>query len=142
MNARLDTIQAAVLSQKLSIFADEIEARSQLAQRYRDLLGDIVHIPDIPEGDTSVWAQYTVRLPNGCDRDAVASRLKESGVPTAVYYAKPLHQQTAYQHYPVAGNGLPVSDRLAGEVLSLPMHPYLAEPTQRLVADALRRALD
>ena len=142
MNARLDTIQAAVLSQKLSIFADEIEARSQLAQRYGDLLGDIVRIPDIPEGHTSVWAQYTVRLPTNHKRDAVAARLKEAGAPTAVYYAKPLHQQTAYRHYPVAGNGLPVSDRLAGEVLSLPMHPYLAEPTQRRIADALRRALD
>jgi dTDP-4-amino-4,6-dideoxygalactose transaminase len=142
MNARLDTIQAAVLSQKLSIFADEIEARSQLAQRYGDLLGDIVAIPDIPEGHTSVWAQYTVRLPNSRDRDAVAARLKEAGVPTAVYYAKPLHQQTAYRHYPISGNGLPVSEKLAAEVLSLPMHPYLAEPTQRRIADALRRALD
>ena len=142
MNARLDTIQAAVLSQKLSIFTGEIEARSQLAQRYGDLLGDIVHIPDIPEGDTSVWAQYTVRLPNSRDRDAVAAQLKEAGVPTAVYYAKPLHQQTAYRHYPISGNGLPVSEKLAAEVLSLPMHPYLAEPTQRRIADALRRALD
>jgi dTDP-4-amino-4,6-dideoxygalactose transaminase len=83
-----------------------------------------------------------VRLPNSCDRDAVAARLKEAGVPTAVYYAKPLHQQTAYRHYPIAGNGLPVSEKLAAEVLSLPMHPYLAEPTQRRIADALRRALD
>jgi dTDP-4-amino-4,6-dideoxygalactose transaminase len=142
MNARLDTIQAAVLSQKLAIFANEIEARNQVARRYADLLGDIVHVPEIPEGHTSVRAQYTVRLPNGCDRDTVASRLKEAGVPTAVYYAKPLHQQTAYRHYPAAGNGLPVSEMLAGEVLSLPMHPYLAEPTQRRIADALRRALD
>ncbi len=142
MNARLDTIQAAVLSQKLSIFADEIAARNQVARRYADLLGGIVHIPDIPEGHTSVWAQYTVRLPNGCDRDVVASRLKEAGVPTAVYYARPLHQQTAYRHYPVAGNGLPISERLAGEVLSLPMHPYLADPIQRRITDALRRARD
>ena len=142
MNARLDTIQAAVLSQKLSIFTDEIEARNRVAQGYADLLGDIAHLPKIPEGHTSVWAQYTVRLPNGCDRDAVASQLKEAGVPTAVYYAKPLHQQTAYRHYPVAGNGLPVSDRLAGEVLSLPMHPYLDERVQRRIADALRRALN
>jgi dTDP-4-amino-4,6-dideoxygalactose transaminase len=142
MNARLDTIQAAVLSQKLSIFADEIEARNRVAQRYADLLGDIAHVPDIPEGHTSVWAQYTLRLPSDCDRDAVASRLKRAGVPTAVYYAKPLHQQTAYRHYPVAGNGLPVSERLGGEVLSLPMHPYLAELTQRRISDALRRALD
>lgn len=141
MNARLDTIQAAVLSQKLSIFSDEIEARKRVAQRYADLLGDIVHVPAVPEGHTSVWAQYTVRLPSGCDRDAVVPRLKEADVPTAVYYAKPLHQQTAYRHYPVAGNGLPVSDRLAAEVLSLPMHPYLAEAVQRRITDALRRAL-
>jgi dTDP-4-amino-4,6-dideoxygalactose transaminase len=142
MNARLDTIQAAVLSQKLMIFADEIEARNQVARRYGDLLGDIVHVPEIPQGYTSVWAQYTVRLPTDHNRDALAVRLKEVAVPTAVYYAKPLHQQTAYRHYPLAGNGLPVSERLAGEVLSLPMHPYLTEPTQRRIVDALRRALD
>jgi dTDP-4-amino-4,6-dideoxygalactose transaminase len=142
MNARLDTIQAAVLSQKLAIFADEIEARNQVARRYGDSLGDIVQAPEIPEGLTSVWAQYTVHLPTNYNRDAVAARLKEAGVPTAVYYAKPLHQQTAYRHYPVAGNGLPVSERLAGEVLSLPMHPYLAEPVQRRITDTLRRALN
>ena len=142
MNARLDTIQAAVLSQKLSIFADEIEARSQAAQRYADLLGDIVHVPDIPEGHTSVWAQYTIRLPNGATRDGVAVQLKSAGVPTAVYYARPLHQQTAYHHYPVAGNGLPISDRLATEVLSLPMHPYLDVSTQRRIVGALRKAVD
>ncbi len=141
MNARLDTIQAAVLSQKLAVFADEVAARNRVAARYADLLGDLVEVPQVPEGLASVWAQYTVRLPAGRDRDAVAARLKAAGVPTAVYYAKPLHRQTAYRDYPVAGNGLPVSDRLAGEVLSLPMHPYLDEPTQDRIARALRRAL-
>ena len=141
MNARLDTIQAAVLSQKLGVFADEVAARNRVAARYADLLGDIAEVPQVPEGLASVWAQYTVRLPAGRDRDAVAARLKAAGVPTAVYYAKPLHRQTAYRDYPVAGNGLPVSDRLAGEVLSLPMHPYLDEPTQDRIAQALRAAL-
>jgi dTDP-4-amino-4,6-dideoxygalactose transaminase len=141
MNARLDTIQAAVLSQKLGVFADEIAARNRVAARYAELLGNIAAVPQVPDGLESVWAQYTVRLPAGADRDAVAARLKTAGVPTAVYYAKPLHRQTAYRDYPVAGNGLPVSDRLAGEVLSLPMHPYLDEPTQERIARALRAAL-
>ncbi|HEY1301757.1 MAG TPA: DegT/DnrJ/EryC1/StrS family aminotransferase [Stellaceae bacterium] len=141
MNARLDTIQAAVLSQKLGVFADEIAVRNRVAARYAELLGDIAAVPQVPDGLESVWAQYTVRLPAGADRDAVAARLKTAGVPTAVYYAKPLHRQTAYRDYPVAGNGLPVSDRLAGEVLSLPMHPYLDEPTQERIAHALRAAL-
>lgn len=141
-NARLDTIQAAVLSAKLEIFADEIAARNRIAARYAELLGELVTVPVLPEGSTSVWAQYTVRLPPGTDRDRVAARLKSEGVPTAVYYAKPLHRQTAYRDYPISGNGLPVSERLSGEVLSLPMHPYLDAPTQQRIAAALRRALD
>ena len=141
MNARLDTIQAAVLLEKLGVFTDEIAARERVAARYGALLRDLVRVPEVPEGLTSVWAQYTVRLPPGVDRDAVAARMKAAGVPTAVYYAKPLHRQTAYRGYPVAGNGLPVSDRLAGEVLSLPMHPYLDERVQDRIVAALRAAL-
>ena len=99
-------------------------------------------VPRVPSGLTSVWAQYTVRLSRCEDRDGVAAKLKGQGVPTAVYYAKPLHQQTAYRSYPVAGNGLPVSDRLAGDVLSLPMHPYLNEPVQERIVGALRAATD
>src|SRR5262249_39336411 len=109
MNSRLDTMQAAVLLEKLVVFADEIAARQRVAARYSAALGDVVTTPEVPEGLTSVWAQYTVRLPPLCDRDAVAARLKSAGIPTAVYYAKPLHRQTAYHDYPVAGNGLPVS---------------------------------
>jgi dTDP-4-amino-4,6-dideoxygalactose transaminase len=142
MNARLDTIQAAVLSEKLSIFADEIEARNRVAVRYNSLFDELAAVPTIPAGLTSVWAQYTLRLPGIRDRDAVATKLKQSGIPTAVYYAKPLHCQTAYRDYPTAGNGLPVSERLAAEVLSLPMHPYLDEGTQQWIAAALRAALD
>ena len=141
MNARLDTIQAAVLSEKLGIFADETAARNRVAARYAALLDGLVSVPRLPAGLTSVWAQYTVRLSRGDDRDAVAAQLKAAGVPTAVYYAKPLHRQSAYRHYPSAGNGLPVSDRLASEVLSFPMHPYLEEATQDRIAAALRSAL-
>ena len=138
MNARLDTIQAAVLREKLTIFADEITARERLAARYGALLEEKVAVPRVPPGLTSVWAQYTVRLPSGCSRDAVATKLRAEGVPTAVYYHTPLHQQTAYRHYPVAGNGLPASERIAGEVLSLPMHPYLDDEVQdRIVAETV-----
>lgn len=141
MNARLDTIQAAVLIEKLAIFADEIVARHRVAARYNAALGNVVDVPQVPDGSTSVWAQYTVRLPPGRGRDAVAARLKERGIPTAVYYAKPLHLQTAYRDYPTAGNGLPVSERLADMVLSLPMHPYLDEPTQDRIIDAMQTAV-
>jgi dTDP-4-amino-4,6-dideoxygalactose transaminase len=141
MNARLDTMQAAVLLEKLRIFADEIAARQVVASRYSEMLGDVVRVPEVPEGMTSVWAQYTVRLPTGVDRAAMAGRLKAAGVPTAVYYVKPLHRQPAYCEYPIAGNGLPVSERLANEVLSLPMHPYLDAATQDRIVAAFRSAL-
>jgi dTDP-4-amino-4,6-dideoxygalactose transaminase len=141
MNARLDTMQAAILIEKLNIFADEIAARQRVAARYAAALHDVVLVPEVPAGMTSVWAQYTVRLPAGHDRDAVAARLKTMGVPTAVYYVKPLHRQPAYREYPVAGNGLPVSERLSDEVLSLPMHPYLDEAVQHRIIQSVRAAL-
>ena len=141
MNARLDTVQAAVLIEKLRIFTEEIGARQKVADRYSAALRDLVQVPELPEGLMSVWAQYTVRLPPRYDRDKVAAQLKSLGVPTAVYYVKPLHRQTAYRDYPVAGNGLPVSERLSDEVLSLPMHPYLAEPVQDRIIAALADVL-
>jgi dTDP-4-amino-4,6-dideoxygalactose transaminase len=141
MNARLDTIQAAVLREKLAVFAEEIEARNRVAAFYNERLSDIVEVPHVPVGLRSVWAQYTVRLADDCNRDQVVERLRAAGVPTAVYYARPLHRQTAYCRYPVAGNGLPASDRLAAQVLSLPMHPYLDQAAQNRVIEVLRRAL-
>ena len=141
MNARLDTMQAAVLLEKLAVFADEIAARQLVAARYGEMLRHRVRVPEVQDGLTTVWAAYTVRLPEGVDRDGVAARLKEAGVPTAIYYAKPLHRQTAYRDYPVAGNGLPVSERLSAEVLSLPMHPYLEEAVQQRIVAAVEAAL-
>jgi dTDP-4-amino-4,6-dideoxygalactose transaminase len=138
--SRLDTIQAAVLSEKLKIFPDEIDARNRVARRYAEGLGDLVPVPTVPAGSTSVWAQYTIRLKAGT-RDAFAAALKAEGVPTAIYYPIPLHLQQAYKHYPVGKGGVAVSERLAAEVISLPMHPYLDEPTQSRVIDSVRRAL-
>jgi len=140
LSARLDTIQAAVLIEKLKIFPDEIAERNRIAQRYGQALGDVVMVPAVPKGLVSVWAQYTVRIKAGT-RAAFAAALKAEGIPTAIYYPKPLHRQQAYRHYPSADGGLPVSDLLADEVISLPMHAYLDEATQDRVIAAVRRAV-
>jgi dTDP-4-amino-4,6-dideoxygalactose transaminase len=141
LTARLDTIQAAILIEKLKIFDDEIAARNQVAERYTSGLDNVVTVPRLAEGCTSVWAQYTIRLPNGVDRDGFAAALKAQGVPSAIYYVKSMHQQTAYRHFPVADGGLPVSEKLSGDVISLPMHAYLDEPTQERIIKAVRGAV-
>lgn len=138
MNGRLDTMQAAILLEKMKIFDEEIELRDKVYKRYNAGLKGVAGVPSIIDGGTSVWAQYTITVPN---RDAVAAKLKTAGVPTAIYYPKPLHQQTAYKHYPVAPGGLPVSDDLAGKVLSLPMHPYLDTATQDRIIAAVKAAV-
>lgn len=140
MNGRLDTMQAAVLIEKLKIFPSEIEARDRVAKYYNDNLRDVAVVPEVPEGYTSVWAQYTLRMA-GFNREQFQADLKAAGVPTAVYYPRPLHQQTAYKGFPVAGNGVPVSERLAQEVVSLPMHPYLTTEVQDRIIAAVKSAL-
>ncbi|HXZ46822.1 MAG TPA: DegT/DnrJ/EryC1/StrS family aminotransferase, partial [Pseudolabrys sp.] len=116
------------------------DARNQVARRYSDALGDIAAVPTMPAGTTSVWAQYTIRIAGG-RRDAFASALKTEGIPTAIYYPIPLHRQQAYKHFPIGKGGVAVSERLAAEVISLPMHAYLDPPTQDRIIDAARRAL-
>jgi len=140
ITGRLDSIQAAVLIEKLRVFPEEIVARNAIAARYAEGLADVTTVPRAGNESTSVWAQYTIRLEPG-RRDGLAAKLKEQGIPTAVYYAKPLHRQEAYRGFPVADGGLPVSDMLAGEVISLPMHAYLERPVQDRIIEAVRRAL-
>ena len=140
INGRLDTIQAAVLIEKLKIFPEEISARQRIARRYSADLADVVTVPEVAQGATSVWAQYTIRLPAG-RRDGFASALKSQGIQTAVYYPIPLHRQEPYQRFPIAEGGAPVSERLADEVISLPMHAYLDEATQDRIIAAARHAL-
>jgi dTDP-4-amino-4,6-dideoxygalactose transaminase len=140
MNSRLDTIQAAILIEKMRIFPDEIKARNQIAARYNECLRDVVLLPEVPEGLTSTWAQFTIRLPD-CDRNGFQRRLYAAGIPSAIYYRRPLHQQIAYSHCPVSGTGLPISERLAETVVSLPMHPYLTEADQDRIVSAVRDAL-
>ncbi|MDB5639660.1 MAG: aminotransferase DegT [Bradyrhizobium sp.] len=140
LTGRLDTVQAAVLLEKLKIFEDEIAARDKVAERYGRGLGNVVTVPRLASGCTSVWAQYTIRLPKGCDRESFAATLKAQGIPTAIYYPKSMHQQTAYRDFPVADGGLPASESLSSDVISLPMHAYLDEPTQERIIKAVRGA--
>lgn len=141
ITGRLDTMQAAILIEKLKIFEDEIAARNEVAERYARGLGNLVTVPRLASGCTSVWAQYTIRLPNGTNRDDFAAALRAQGIPTAIYYTKSMHQQTAYREFPVAEGGLPASERLSDDVISLPMHAYLDEATQQRVIEAVRGAL-
>jgi dTDP-4-amino-4,6-dideoxygalactose transaminase len=134
MNSRMDTIQAAVLLQKLTIFADEIEARNRVAARYAEGLGDVVRTPPVIPGGVSVWAQYVIETE---DRDGLAAHLRGEGIPTAVYYPVPLHTQPPYRGYPQPG-GLPVTEAAAGKVLALPMHAYLAPEVQDRIISAIR----
>ncbi|MCK1716090.1 MULTISPECIES: DegT/DnrJ/EryC1/StrS family aminotransferase [unclassified Bradyrhizobium] len=141
LTGRLDTMQAAILIEKLKIFDDEVAARNRVAERYARGLSNVVTVPRLAPGCTSVWAQYTIRLPEGTDRDGFAAALKAQGVPTAIYYAKSMHQQTAYKHYPVAEGGLPRCESLSADVISLPMHPYLDEAAQERIIAAVRGAI-
>jgi dTDP-4-amino-4,6-dideoxygalactose transaminase len=138
MTSRLDTMQAAVLLEKLAIFSDEAVARQEVADRYAAGLGNVVATPPVIDGATSVWAQYTVKVDN---RDAVAAACKVAGVPTAVYYPIPLSKQTGYSGYPTAPGGVPVSDELSLCVLSLPMHPYMESTVQETIIDSVRNAV-
>jgi dTDP-4-amino-4,6-dideoxygalactose transaminase len=138
--SRLDTIQAAILIEKLKIFPDEIDARNAIARRYNEGLNDVAIVPGVPPGMTSVWAQYTIRVRGG-RRDVLAAELKAERIPTAIYYPIPLHRQQAYKQYPVGKGGVAVSDRLADEVISLPMHAYLDTLTQDRIINVTRRVL-
>ena len=141
MTARLDTIQAAILDAKMDIFDDELDQRQHAADRYADYLADLVETPGLAAGATSSWAQYTVKLPAGSNRDAVMAHLKDQGVPSAIYYPVPMHQQPPYQRFPASNGGLSVTADLCARVMALPMHPYLEDAQQQQVATALASAL-
>jgi dTDP-4-amino-4,6-dideoxygalactose transaminase len=135
MNSRLDTLQAAILLEKLAIFADEIAARQAVADRYAEgLEGAVLSTPRV-HGGVSVWAQYVIEH---ADRDGLAAHLRTQGVPTAVYYPVPMHRQAPYAHFPQGPGGLPVSDAKAATVLALPMHPYLTPEVQDRIIAAVR----
>lgn len=140
VNSRLDTIQAAILQVKLKAFQDyELEAVEQVSRWYDEVLqGSGLVLPYRPEGFTSSWAQYTVQLPQGTDREALQAKLREQGIPTMVYYPKPMHQQKAFSGTDSAVADCPVTERLCATVLSLPMHPYLTQKDCLFTACILR----
>lgn len=140
LNARMDSMQAAVLIEKLKIFPDELKARQKVADYYTDALSDVVKTPIVMDGLTSSWAQYTLSL-NGNMRGDLQEKLKEEGVPTMVYYPIPLREQKGYAHYPSASGELPNSKDLSQIVISLPMHPYLSKDVQDEIIQKFRVAL-
>ncbi len=136
MNSRLDTLQAAILIEKLAVFAGEIELRQLVAGRYTEALeGHVLSVPKVIDGGVSVWAQYVIEHR---DRDGLAAHLKALGVPTAVYYPVPMHRQAPYACFPIGPGGLPVSEAKSRNVLALPMHAYLTEDVQDQIIDAVR----
>lgn len=127
LNARLDTLQAAILNAKLDIFPEEIELRQQVAQRYTELLSPyaMLHAPCVPEGYKSVWAQYSLLAESPESRANIQESLKKAGIPTAVYYPKPLHLQTAFAGLGYKEGDFSISEDTSNRIFSLPMHPYL-----------------
>lgn len=136
MNGRLDTLQAAVLLSKLTVFPEELKARERVAQYYDSRLGNAVVTPARVADSTTAWAIYAILLPDGAARTRMQDGLKAAGVPTAIYYPKPLHRQPAYQGAH-DGGALPVSEDLAGRILALPIHPDLTEADLARICDAV-----
>lgn len=135
LNSRLDTLQAAILIEKLAILEEEMEARQLVGQRYADGLKDVVRVAQVPRGRRSAWAQYAIETPR---RDALKAHLQENGIPSVIYYVKPLHSQVAYRDFPVTPTGLPVSEALPDRILCLPMHPYLSADDQDRIISTIR----
>ena len=140
MNGRLDTLQAAVLLAKLSVFAEELAAREQVARFYDRHLGPVLEIPARVADSTSAWAIYSVLLADGATRDHVQTALRAGGIPTAIYYPRPLHLQPAYRGAH-DGTALPVAEALAGQILALPIHPDLTEAALARICEAMHAAL-
>lgn len=136
VNSRLDALQAAILSEKLKVYPDELKKRDAIAQRYSEGLdGYVRRVPTVIKGGFSNWAQYTIEHDN---RDGLIAHLKAHGVPTAIYYPIPIHMQDVYAVYPKAPGGLPVTEDIRNRVMSLPMHPYLSQADQDKVIGAIR----
>ena len=134
----MDTIQAAILLEKLKIYDQEIDMRNQVAERYTTLLDGSVQTPYIPEGQGSVWAQFTVQSD---DREKIREQLQKDDIPTAVFYPIPIHLSTAYKHLGYKQGDFPVSEAASERVFSLPMHPYLSDQEIISITDSIKRAI-
>jgi len=134
INGRMDTVQAAILLAKLEVFDGELDLRQSVSQRYSRLLGGGIAAPEIPEGYLSSWAQYSIQSDN---RQYVMNRLKDKGIPTAIYYPKPLHLQTAFSYLGYAKGDFPIAEKVSERIFSVPMHPYLMEEEQARIAECI-----
>lgn len=138
INGRMDTIQAAILLEKLKLFPEEIIKRQQVAERYKKLLAGLVKTPTIMAGNTSVYAQYTIEVPN---REEFQKKMQALGVPTAVHYPVAMHQQQALKYLGYQIGDFPVAENASKHVVSLPMHPYMNLEEQEMVTDAVKKSL-
>jgi len=142
INGRIDTMQAAILLAKFDIFPEEVNFRQTVAARYEKLLSKtpFLKTPQIPENYLSVWAQYSVLAENENQREIILEKLNKSGIPSAIYYPKPLHLQEAFSYLGYKKGDFPVSENVAQRIFSLPMHPYLKEDDQKKIAEVLQSA--
>jgi UDP-2-acetamido-2-deoxy-ribo-hexuluronate aminotransferase len=138
LNARMDTIQAAILLEKLKTYDFEIEQRNIAAELYSSNLDDTVTTPTLPDGQGSVWAQYSIQVDN---RDKLKADLAEKGIPTAVFYPIPIHLSSAYSHLGYSQGDFPISESISKKIISLPMHPYLDEATIKTICDAVNASI-
>ncbi len=136
INGRMDSLQAAVLLAKMEIFPEEIEMRQEVAARYSQMLDGAVKVPKVLAGNISAWAQYSVLHPR---RDDIIKKLRENGIPTAVYYPIPLHLQEAFADLGYRKGDFPVAEKIAGEIFSLPMHPYLEKQAQEKISEIITK---
>lgn len=134
LNARMDTIQAAILLEKLKFYDEEIDLRNSVASTYDRLLNDSVKKPQVPEQQSSVWAQYSIQLK---DREKTCQKLKDEGIPTSVFYPIPIHLSTAYKYLGYKIGDFPISEQISNHIVSLPMHPYLQESEIQLICDII-----
>jgi dTDP-4-amino-4,6-dideoxygalactose transaminase len=140
LNSRLDTIQAAILLEKLEIFPNELLRRNDIAAYYNNILKDVVDIPLVPQNVTHAWGLYTIGCPIE-KRDDLIEYLKENDIPSNVYYRKPLHLQPVYSHFPRASENLVHTEAACQKVLSLPMHPYLSDLQVEYIAKTVKQKL-
>jgi len=138
INGRLDTLMAAILLPKADIFEEEIQLRQVVAKRYNEMLTGYVKTPFVKDHNVSAWAQYSILHP---ERERIIAGLKEEGVPSAIYYPKPLHLQGAFKDLNYKFGDMPVSEKMAAEIFSLPMHPYLTEEDQVKITDAIKNQI-
>ena len=145
LNGRIDTIQAAILLEKLKIFKSEIIKRNKIAENYKKIfktLNTNIKLPKVLPKTRSTWAQFTIQLPEGCNRDELQVKMKDKNIPTAIYYPIPIHCQIPYKSFPTSSDNLKKTNILSNNVISLPMHPYLTTKNIEYIAQSLNDILN